>query len=403
VTLDDDVESWLKLLPVLNEAQVRWYAAQKVIGLGRGGLKRVHELTGISHTTLLKGIRELRDKEPLTLADGVRHSGAGRKRRETEDPTLLHDLEQLLKENTAGDPMTPLMWTSKSTRTLSKDLLKHGHKVSPRTVDRLLNDLDYSQQGNRKNKEGMSPPERDDQFRYINTTVRKFGETGDPVLSIDCKKREQVGNFRNAGKTWRKKGDPREVNVYDFPRLAVGNAIPYGVYDVKRNDGLVNVGVSHETSEFAVESIRQWWQRVGRSRYTGAKRLLLCADGGSSNGSHRRAWKVELQQLADQTGLAVSVCHYPPGTSKWNKIEHRMFSFISMNWRGEPLVSYETVVNLIGHTTTTGGLRIKARLDTRNYRTGRIVSDAEMRTVRLQSRTNRPVWNYTILPHTHVA
>ena len=396
---DDHLENWLKLLPILNEAQLRWYAAEKVLELGRGGLERIHKLTGLSCTTLRKGIRELGSNEPLSLADGIRHHGAGRKRRETEDPELLRDLEQLLKESTAGDPMTPLIWTSKSTRTLTEELEKQGHRVSPRTVSRLLDDLDYSQQGNRKNKEGVSPPERDDQFRYISTTAKNFVKAGDPVLSIDCKKREQVGEFKNPGKTWRKKGQPREVNVYDFPRLAVGNAIPYGVYDVEQNDGLVNVGISHETSEFAVESIRQWWQRVGRRRYPEARRMLLCADGGSSNGSRRRAWKVELQGFADETGLSVSVCHYPPGTSKWNKIEHRLFSFISMNWRGEPLVSYETVINLIGHTKTKAGLRIEARLDTGHYSTGRKVSDEEMKAVRLKRRTKRPTWNYTIMPH----
>ena len=263
----------------------------------------------------------------------------------------------------------------------------------------MLYELDYSQQGNRKNKEGASPPTRDEQFRYINACVKKFVATGDPVLSIDCKKKERVGEFKNSGKNWRKRGDPRDVNVYDFPSLGAGPAIPYGIYDVQQNDGLVNVGVSHETAEFAVESIRQWWRRVGRRRYPEAKRILLCADGGGSNSSRNRAWKVYLQEFADETGLSITVSHYPPGTSKWNKIEHRMFSFISMNWRGEPLVSYETVVYLIGSTSTEKGLHIKARLDTRNYTKGRKVSDDEIEAVRLKRHARLPQWNYTIKPN----
>ena len=312
---------------------------------------------------------------------------------------MLHDLECLLEATTAGDPMSALKWTSKSTRTLARDLMATGHKVSARTVDRLLYELDYSQQGNRKNKEGVSPPERDAQFRYINTQVKDFIASNEPVLSIDCKKKERVGEFKNPGKTWRKRGDPLEVHAYDFPSLSVGRAIPYGVYDVQRNEGLVNIGVSHETAAFAVETIRQWWQRVGRHTYNHTKRLLLCADGGGSNGSRSHVWKLQLETLADETGLAITVCHYPPGASKWNKIEHRMFSFISMNWRGQPLVSYETVINLIGHTTTNSGLRVKARLDKKMYKTGTKVSAAEMETVQVKRHKTLPQWNYTITPH----
>lgn len=395
----DRFAHWLKLLSTLNEAQARWYAAEKAIELGRGGIERVHELTGFSRPTIRKGIRELLGVAPLDLSAGIRHSGGGRRRRSDEEPTLIRDLERLLEETTAGDPMSALRWTSKSARTLARDLVARGHRVSAMTVDRLLHTLEYSQQGNRKNKEGTSPPERDEQFRYINAQVKQFTACADPVLSIDCKKKERVGEFKNPGKTWRKRGRPREVNVYDFPRLSVGPAIPYGVYDVQRNEGLVNVGISHDTAEFAVESIRQWWRRVGRRRYPDSNRLLLCADGGGSNSSRTRAWKVHLQTLADETGLAITVCHYPPGTSKWNKIEHRMFSFISMNWRGKPLVSYETVINLIGRTTTKGGLRIKARLDRRAYATGRKVTDAEIKEVRLKRHAKLPRWNYTIKPH----
>lgn len=399
MSAEEPFAKWLKLLPVLNEAQVRWYAAVKALELGRGGIERVHEMTGLSRPTIRKGIREVCSSAPLNLAEGVRSAGAGRRRREDEDPELVRALERLLDATTAGDPMSPLKWTSKSTRTLARELQEQGHQISAKTVGRLLDELDYSQQGNRKNKEGVSPPERGEQFRYINTQVKKFIRTGDPVLSIDCKKKERVGEFKNPGKTWRKRGDPVDVNVYDFPRLSVGPAIPYGALDMQRNEGFVRVGISHETAEFAVDTIRHWWRQVGRRHYGTAKRLLLCADGGGANASHSRAWKLYLQEFADETSLMITVCHYPPGTSKWNKIEHRMFSYVSMNWRGQPLVSYETVVNLIGHTKTESGLKIKASLDTKNYETGRKVSAAEMDTVRVKRHATLPQWNYTITPH----
>ena len=310
---------WLKLLPVLNEAQVRWYAAVKALELGRGGIERVHEASGLARAVIRRGIQEVSRDEPLDLSAGIRQKGAGRPRAVEKDSTLVPDLKRLLEENTAGDPMSLLQWTSKSTRTLAEELVKQGHQVSRMTVERLLEDLDYSQQGNRKNKEGVRSQERDDQFRYINAQVKRFVAEGEPVLSIDCKKKELVGEFKNAGKTWRKKGEPRDVNVYDFPRLGKGKAIPYGVYDVRRNDGFVNVGISHETAEFAVESLRLWWRKVGRARYPDAKRLLLCADGGGSNGSRNRAWKLYVQDLADETGLAVSVCHYHGGElNEWS-------------------------------------------------------------------------------------
>ena len=399
MSAEDPFASWLKLFPVLNEAQARWYAAVKAIELGRGGIERVHEVTGLARPTIRKGIREVRSSEPLDLAKGIRSPGAGRRRLADEDPELVGDLERLLEATTAGDPMSPLKWTSKSTRTLARELQEQGHHVSAMTVDRLLDALEYSQQGNRKNKEGVSPPERDEQFRYINAQVKKFIRTGDPVLSIDCKKKERVGEFKNPGKTWRKRGDPVDVNVYDFPRLSVGPAIPYGALDLERNEGFVRVGISHETAEFAVNTIRHWWRQVGRRHYDTAKRLLLCADGGGSNASRSRAWKLYLQDFADETGLMITVCHYPPGASKWNKIEHRMFSFISMNWRGQPLVSYETIVDLIGHTKTEGGLKIKASLDTKRYEPGRKVSATEMDTVQVKQHTIFPRWNYTITPH----
>lgn len=376
-------------------------------GEGRGAWSWRHRTSprtdGYLAPTIRKGIREISRPQALNLTDRTRRPGAGRPRRDATDPSLLRDLECLLEASTAGDPMSALKWTSKSARTLARELTRQGHEVSAMTVDRLLRELDYSQQGNRKNKEGLSPPERDEQFRHINGQVKRFMARGEPVLSVDCKKKERVGEFKNPGKTWRRKGDPIDVNVYDFPRLGVGSAIPYGLYDLQYNDGLVNVGISHETAEFAVESIRQWWRRVGRYRYSTARRLLLCADGGGSNGSRNRGWKFFLQALADETGLSITVCHYPPGTSKWNKIEHRMFSFISMNWRGQPLVSYETVINLIGNTRTDGGLKVSARLDTNVYPKAKRVSKAEMETVRVKHRTKLPQWNYTIMPHAEPA
>jgi len=398
VSAEDPFANWLKLFPVLNEAQRRWYAAVKAIELGRGGIERVHEVTGLARPTIRKGIREVRSSEPLSIAEGIRTPGAGRRRLEDADPALVRDLECLLDATTAGDPMTSLKWTSKSTRTLARELQERGHKISASTVDRLLDDLDYSQQGNRKNKEGVSPPERDEQFRYINAQVKEFIRTGDPVLSIDCKKKERVGEFKNPGKTWRKQGDPIDVNVYDFPRLSVGSAIPYGAFDIQRNEGFVRVGISHETAEFAVDTIRHWWRQFGHRHYQVAKRLLLCADGGGSNASRNRAWKLHLQEFADDANLTITVCHYPPGASKWNKIEHRMFSYISMNWRGQPLVSYETVVKLIGGTKTEGGLRIKASLDKKNYAKGEKVSAAEMDAVQVKRHDTLPQWNYTISP-----
>ncbi len=349
--------------------------------------------------TIRKGIREISRRTGLNSTAPIRLPGAGRHRLELNDPSLVRDLEVLLEASTAGDPMSVLKWTSKSTRSLARELGTMGHEVSPRTVDRLLHDLEYSQQGNRKNKEGMNPPERDEQFQYINSQVKKFIANGDPVLSIDCKKKERVGEFKNPGKTWRKEGDPIDVNIYDFPRLSIGSAIPFGLYDVQYNDGLVNVGISHETAEFAAESIRQWWRQVGRYRYSTVRRLLLCADGGGSNSSRSLAWKSHLQTLADETGLAITVCHYPPGASKWNKIEHRMFSFISMNWKGRPLVSYETIVNLIGSTKSQTGLQVTARLDTRLYHTGEKVSKERIESLQVRRHAKLPQWNYTIRPH----
>ena len=386
----------LKVLGALNESQARWYVAREALARGRGGLKAMYELTGMSRPTILKGIRELRQQKELPR-ERVRQLGAGRKRLEESDPGLQAALERIMEENTAGDPMSLLRWTNKSTIRLAEELTRLGHSVSDETVRRRLAEMGYSLQANAKNLED-SAAGRDQQFRYINRQVRQSLARQEPVLSVDTKKKERVGNFKNAGKTWRPKGQPVEVNVYDFPHLGVGPAIPYGAYDQQRNEGFVNVGISHDTAEFAVESVRRWWRWIGRRSYPKATRLLLCADGGGSNGSRNRAWKYHLQQFADQSVLAITVCHYPPGTSKWNKIEHRMFSFISLNWQGKPLVSYETVINLIGATRTTTGLRVKAKLDTRFYEAGVKITDEEMEQINLRAHRTNPEWNYTISP-----
>jgi hypothetical protein len=386
---------FLTILGRLNEAQARWYVAREALALGRGGVATMEKLTGMSRPRILRGIRELKNGM-LPEDDRVRKVGGGRKPLERHDPELTNAIEKIMGESTAGDPMSPLRWTHKSTRSIAEELNRQGHTVSHATVGRKLHELDYSMQSNRKDKEGLSPPERDRQFRYISDQVRKCVSREEPVISVDSKKKEKVGEFKNPGKTWRPQGQPKKVLSKDFPNLATGTAIPYGAYDPERNEGFVNVGVSNETAEFAVQSIRRWWKLVGRHHYPNAQRLLICADGGGSNGSRRRGWKYYLQEFADEFGLSVTVCHYPPGTSKWNKIEHRMFSFISMNWQGEPLVSYETVLNLISGTKTNTGLRIKARLDARHYETGVEISDAQMQSINLKPHKIHPNWNYTI-------
>ncbi|MGH9718967.1 MAG: ISAzo13 family transposase [Bryobacteraceae bacterium] len=386
----------LKVLGALSESQARWYVAREVLARGRGGLKAMYELTGMSRPTILKGIRELQEHAELPR-ERVRQAGGGRKRLEESDPKLQTALERIMEENTAGDPMNLLRWTNKSTMRIAEELTRRGHSVSDETVRRRLAEMGYSLQANAKNL-AESVAGRDQQFRCINRQVKQFLTRQEPVLSVDTKKKERVGNFKNAGKTWRPKGQPAEVNVYGYPHLGAGPAIPYGAYDQQRNEGFVNVGISHDTAEFAVESVRRWWRWVGRRGYPQAQRLLLCADGGGSNGSRNRAWKYHLQRFADQSGLAVTVCHYPPGTSKWNKIEHRMFSFISLNWQGKPLVSYETVINLIGATRTATGLRVRVKLDTRSYEPGVKISDEEMEQINLRTHPTNPAWNYTISP-----
>jgi len=356
------------------------------------------ELTGMSRTTITKAAAELASGSKLELGvgDRVREGGAGRKRVEQRDEQLRGDLIQILEETTAGDPMSALRWTNKSTQAIAEELTRQGYPVSDKTVARCLREMGYSMQLNQKTREGPQHRHRDLQFRYINRQVASFRRSGDPVLSVDTKKKELVGAFKNGGRTWRPKGDPHRVNVHDFPSLAEGKAIPYGAYEIGEDRAVVNVGITHDTAEFAVESIRRWWKLTGRNKKQRAKRILICADAGGSNSSRSRAWKLRLQDLVDELGIAITVCHYPPGTSKWNKIEHRLFSFISLTWKGQPLVNYETVVNLIGATKTKSGLRVKAVLDTNEYETGVKVTKSQMESLRIRRHKNYPDWNYTL-------
>jgi len=392
-------EKLSSVLPYLNEKQRRLCLAAEARALGHGGVARVAGISGVSRPTIHKGLRELKAGRELDAAMGrIRKPGGGRKRLKQTDATLVTDLEGLVEPGTRGDPMSPLRWTCKSVRQLADALGALGHRVSYQVVSELLHEAGYSLQANAKRFEGSHHPDRDAQFGYINDQVKRFLEAEQPVVSVDTKKKELVGAFKNGGHEWRPKGQPEEVNVYDFLSLAVGKAIPYGVYDVARNVGWVNVGCDHDTASFAVESLRRWWYSMGRQAYPEANRLLICADGGGSNGYRVRLWKIELQGFAQQTGLEVTVCHLPPGTSKWNKIEHRLFSHISMNWRGRPLVSHHVIVQLISSTTTREGLEVKAGLDRNKYPTKIKVSDKQMKAVNLRKHDFHGEWNYTISP-----
>jgi len=349
---------WMKVLGTLNEYQARLFVAERALDLGRGGISRLARLTGMSRVTITQGVKDLSSAARLRSASlgRVRNPGGGRKKVEDGDPALRARLKEIVEETTAGDPMSPLKWTSKSTRTIALELTRSGHPVSSVTIGRCLEDMGYTLQANVKTREGAQHPDRDAQFRYLNRQVKNFRRDGSPVISVDTKKKELVGAFKNGGRRWLPQGKADEVSVHDFPHLGEGKAIPYGAYDIARDRAVVNVGVTHDTAEFAVESIRRWWRLDGKRHYWGADRLLICADSGGSNGNRQRAWKLHLQALSDETGMAITVCHYPPGTSKWNKIEHRLFSFISLNWRGQPLLNFETVINLIGGTHTRSGL-----------------------------------------------
>lgn len=392
---------WLRVLGTLNEYQARLFVAEKALALGRGGISRLTRLTGMSRATITKGAAELRGRGRLLPAEAgrIRRPGGGRRTVEAVDPGLRRQLMRILEETTAGDPMSLLKWTSKSTHTIAAELTRRGHPVTGPTVARCLHEMDYSLQANVKTIEGPQHPDRDRQFRYLNARVKAFLRTGDPVISVDTKKKELIGAFRNPGRTWRRRGQPQAVFTHDFPHLGVGKAIPYGSYDIAQDRAVVNVGVTHDTAEFAVESIRRWWRLMGKRAYPAAARLLIAADAGGSNGPRLRAWKVHLQHLANELGFPITVGHYPPGTSKWNKIEHRLFSFISMNWKGQPLVSYEAVVNLIGRTRTRSGLKVKAVLDTRAYETGQDVTSEHMKALHLKGHAFHPDWNYTLSPH----
>jgi len=384
------------LRPYLNERQRRLIAAADAQMLGRGGIATLSRITGLSRTTLHKGLRELQGDE--TPPERVRRAGAGRKRKAEQVPEMVKALEQLVDPATRGDPMSPLRWTSKSTAKLAEELRHQGFAISARTVASMLQEQDYSLQSNRKAREGTSHPDRDAQFQHISRQTQAFQQRGAPVISVDTKKKELVGDFKNGGREWQPKGSPEQVRVHDFPDKELGKAIPYGVYDVTRNQGWVSVGTDHDTAEFAMETIRRWWRQMGAKAYPEARELLILADGGGSNGSRTKLWKVALQRLADETGITVAVCHYPPGTSKWNKIEHRMFCHITENWRGKPLVSHEVIVNLIGNTTTKTGLRIEADLDRQSYRTGIKISDQDLEELNLEKSEFHGEWNYRILP-----
>ena len=391
---------WLKVLGTLNEYQARLFVADKALDQGRGGISRLSELMGMSRTTITKAVAELSSRKKLLVAERgqIREAGGGRKKLEEADPELKAQLGKILEETSAGDPMSALRWTNKSTEAMAEELTRQGHPVSDKTVARCLREMGYSLQLNQKTREGKRHRDRDQQFRYINRQVASYRKSGDPVLSVDTKKKELVGAFKNGGRTWRPKGKPHRVNVHDFPSLAEGKAIPYGAYEIGEDRAVVNVGVTKDTAEFAVESIRRWWKLAGRKRKQGATRLLICADAGGSNSSRSRTWKLHLQELADELGMPITVCHYPPGTSKWNKIEHRLFSFISLTWKGQPLINYATVVNLIGATTTKSGLRVKAVLDTNEYQTGVKVSNSQMEELALRRHSTHPAWNYTLKP-----
>jgi len=390
---------YARVAEVLDERSRRAVAASEALALGWGGITAVARATGLSRTAIRRGIAELRGTVPRAAPGRIRRPGGGRKRIVATDPTVLADLERLVDPATRGDPESPLRWTSKSVRKLAAALGELGHQVSPQWVATTLRDLGYSLQANRKTREGTAHPDRDAQFGHLNAAAAACLAAGDPVISVDTKKKELVGDFKNGGQEWQPVGIPEAVRMHDFAIPAWGRVSPYGVYDLARNEGWVNVGIDHDTAAFAVESIRRWWRGAGQARYPQARRLLITADGGGSNGSRLRLWKWELQRLADETGLTIGVCHFPPGTSKWNTIEHRLFSFISQNWRGKPLISYAVILSLIAATTTETGLTVESDLDTNVYPVGVKVSEAEMAAIRLQRDAFHGDWNYTIAPH----
>jgi hypothetical protein len=392
---------YVSLAPMMDERMRRQWAASEARAYGWGGVRAVSGAIGMSPNTIRRGLAELENRQahpdaPLDLR--VRRPGGGRKALTENDPALVDALEHLVDPVTRGDPESPLRWTCKSTTQLAAALTRQGHALSPRSVGRLLNAAGYSLQSNRKTLEGASHPDRNAQFEHISHTVQAFQSRGQPVISVDTKKKELVGAFKNVGREWQPKGDPDKVKIYDFVDPELGKAIPYGVYDLSSNQGWVSVGVDHDTARFAVEAIRRWWRKMGSPRYPNARQLLITADGGGSNGSRCRLWKVALQDLASQLGLTIHVCHFPPGTSKWNKIEHRMFCHITENWRGKPLISHDIIINLIASTATKAGLKIRAELDRGSYPTGVAVADEELASINLKRASFHGDWNYAIQP-----
>jgi len=390
-------EKYQLLAPELNERTLRLFAAAEAKYLGRGGISLVARAIEVSRDRISRGLKDFETEKKLE-PDRIRRPGGGRKKQVEENPALRKDLEQLISPYTRGDPESPLRWTCKSVRKLAEELNRKGHQVSHSSVASLLRDMNYSLQANRKTREGKQHLDRDAQFNYINQKARGQQRMGQPVISVDTKKKELVGDFANKGREWYPQGNPEKVRVHDFIDKELGKVAPYGVYDLTRNNGWVSVGIDHDTAAFAVSTIRQWWRKMGRPTYSKASHLLITADSGGSNGARNRLWKVELQKMANQTGLTITVCHFPPGTSKWNKIEHRMFSFITKNWRGKPLTDRATIVNLIGSTKTEEGLKIRCELDTNDYPKGIKVSDARMEKVKLKKHEFHGDWNYTIYP-----
>lgn len=384
------------LLPALNEKQKRLLVGAEAIALGYGGIKLLSDMTGMSTNTITRGVREIETGDEDVSR--IRSAGSGRKRLTIKYPDIKNCIEDIIDPDTRGDPESPLRWTCKSVRNISDFLIGKGYSVSRQSVARILREMEYSLQGNRKTKEGKDHPDRDKQFRFISKACKRFLAKENPVISVDTKKKELVGDYKNEGREWHKKNGAIAVNGHDFPDPKVSKAIPYGIYDIGDNSGWVNVGITADTAEFAVSSIRYWWQYVGSRRYSTATKLLICADAGGSNGYRLRLWKKELQRFADAREIEITVCHFPPGTSKWNKIEHRLFSFISINWRGKPLTSYQVIINLIASTTTKAGLVVKARLDKKRYTKGKKVPDHEMENLRIVKNKFHGEWNYTIKP-----
>lgn len=385
------------MLNFLSEKEIRIWAAVEAVTIGRGGDTIVYEATGISRVTISKGKKEINSKD-YGKSDRTRNEGAGRKRLKDKDPEIIQNLDAMIDPLTRGDPESPLRWTCKSTYNLAKALKAKGYSISQKSVYSLLQEMGYSMQSNRKKLEGNQHPDRDSQFHHIKSKVEEFQQNGQPVISVDAKKKENIGQYKNNGMEWQKNGNPEKVNTYDFPDKEIGKACPYGVYDMTRDEGWCNVGISRDTAEFAVESIRRWWKEMGSFRYPSATDLLITADGGGSNGHRVRLWKREIQNLSNELGININCCHFPPGTSKWNKIEHKMFSFVSKNWRGRPLDSLGTIVNLISSTTTQKGLQIEAEIDENEYASGVKVTDEEMSNINIEREDFHGEWNYKIMP-----